>query len=95
VIPTKDVGNGEREIIDYWCQRPAGKQSCGARQSELRSHAIASCEAIDLVLQKSETGKIYNIAANQELKNLQVAKTAETRQKAGEPNRIRQGQNWA
>jgi len=34
-----------------------------------------NCEAIDLVLQKSEAGEIYNIAANQELKNLQVVKT--------------------
>ena len=34
-----------------------------------------NCEAIDLVLQKSEAGEIYNIAANQELKNLQVMKT--------------------
>jgi dTDP-glucose 4,6-dehydratase len=34
-----------------------------------------NCEAIDLVLQKSKAGEIYNIAANQELKNLQVVKT--------------------
>jgi len=34
-----------------------------------------NCEAIDLVLQKGKPGELYNIAANQELKNIQVVKT--------------------
>lgn len=33
-----------------------------------------NCEAIDLVLQKGKPGEIYNIAAKQELKNLEVVK---------------------
>ena len=34
-----------------------------------------NCEAIDLVLHKGKSGEIYNIAANQELENIQVVKT--------------------
>jgi dTDP-glucose 4,6-dehydratase len=34
-----------------------------------------NCEAIDLVLHKGKPGEAYNIAAEQELKNLQVVKT--------------------
>ena len=34
-----------------------------------------NCEAIDLVLHKGKPGEAYNIAAEQELKNLQVIKT--------------------
>ena len=34
-----------------------------------------NCEAIDLVLQKGKPGELYNIAANQELKNIQAVKT--------------------
>jgi dTDP-glucose 4,6-dehydratase len=34
-----------------------------------------NCEAIDLVLHKGKSGEIYNIAANQELENIQAAKT--------------------
>jgi len=34
-----------------------------------------NCEAIDLVLHKGKDGEIYNIAAKQELKNIQVVKT--------------------
>jgi dTDP-glucose 4,6-dehydratase len=33
-----------------------------------------NCEAIDIVLQKGKSGEIYNIAANQELENVQVVK---------------------
>jgi len=33
-----------------------------------------NCEAIDLVLHKGEVGQIFNIAANQELRNIQIAK---------------------
>lgn len=33
-----------------------------------------NCEAIDLVLHKSKSGEIYNIAANQELENVQTVK---------------------
>jgi dTDP-glucose 4,6-dehydratase len=33
-----------------------------------------NCEAIDLVLHKGESGEIYNIAATQELKNIQAIK---------------------
>jgi len=34
-----------------------------------------NCEAIDVVLHKGKPGEIYNIAANQELENIQVIKT--------------------
>lgn len=34
-----------------------------------------NCEAIDLVLNAGKSGEVYNIAAQQELKNLQVVKT--------------------
>lgn len=34
-----------------------------------------NCEAIDLVLHKGKSGETYNIAAKQELKNIQVVKT--------------------
>jgi dTDP-glucose 4,6-dehydratase len=34
-----------------------------------------NCEAIDLVLHKGKSGEIYNIAANQELENIQAVKT--------------------
>ena len=34
-----------------------------------------NCEAIDIVLHKGKSGEIYNIAANQELENIQVVKT--------------------
>jgi hypothetical protein len=34
-----------------------------------------NCEAIDLVLQNGKLGELYNIAANQELKNIRVVKT--------------------
>jgi dTDP-glucose 4,6-dehydratase len=34
-----------------------------------------NCEAIDLVLHKGKPGEIYNIAANQELENIQAVKT--------------------
>jgi len=38
-------------------------------------YAGDNCEAIDLVLHKGKSGEIYNIAANQELENIQVIKT--------------------
>jgi dTDP-glucose 4,6-dehydratase len=34
-----------------------------------------NCEAIDLVLHKGQPGEAYNIAAGQELKNIQIVKT--------------------
>jgi dTDP-glucose 4,6-dehydratase len=34
-----------------------------------------NCEAVDIVLHKGNSGEIYNIAANQELKNIQTVKT--------------------
>jgi len=34
-----------------------------------------NCRAIDLVLHKGKSGEIYNIAANQELENIQAVKT--------------------
>lgn len=34
-----------------------------------------NCEAIDLVLHKGKPGEAYNIAANQELKNIEVVRT--------------------
>jgi dTDP-glucose 4,6-dehydratase len=34
-----------------------------------------NCEAIDLCLHKGKSGEIYNMAANQELENIQVVKT--------------------
>src|SRR3972149_525661 len=34
-----------------------------------------NCEAIDLVLHKGQLGEAYNIAAGQELKNIQIVKT--------------------
>jgi dTDP-glucose 4,6-dehydratase len=34
-----------------------------------------NCEAIDLVLHKGKFGEVYNIGANQELKNIDVVKT--------------------
>jgi dTDP-glucose 4,6-dehydratase len=37
-------------------------------------YAEDNCEAIDLVLHKGEVGEIYNIAANQELENIQVVR---------------------
>ena len=38
-------------------------------------YAEDNCEAIDLVLHKGKSGEIYNIAANQELENIQAIKT--------------------
>ena len=38
-------------------------------------YAEDNCEAIDIVLQKGKAGEIYNIAANQELENIQAVKT--------------------
>jgi dTDP-glucose 4,6-dehydratase len=38
-------------------------------------YAEDNCEAIDLVLHKGDSGEIYNIAANQELENIQAVKT--------------------
>jgi dTDP-glucose 4,6-dehydratase len=38
-------------------------------------YAEDNCEAIDLALHKGKSGEIYNIAANQELENIQVVKT--------------------
>jgi dTDP-glucose 4,6-dehydratase len=38
-------------------------------------HVKDNCEALDLVLQKGKTGEAYNIAAQQELRNIQVVKT--------------------
>lgn len=34
-----------------------------------------NCEALDLVLQKGKAGEAYNVAAQQELRNIQVVKT--------------------
>jgi dTDP-glucose 4,6-dehydratase len=38
-------------------------------------YAEDNCEAIDLVLHKGKSGDIYNIAASQELENIQAVKT--------------------
>jgi dTDP-glucose 4,6-dehydratase len=38
-------------------------------------YAEDNCEAIDLVLHKGKSGEIYNIAASQELENIQAVKT--------------------
>jgi dTDP-glucose 4,6-dehydratase len=38
-------------------------------------YAEDNCEAIDIVLHKGKSGEIYNIAANQELENIQAVKT--------------------
>lgn len=38
-------------------------------------YVVDNCEAIDLVLHKGRKGETYNIAAKQELKNIEVVKT--------------------
>jgi dTDP-glucose 4,6-dehydratase len=38
-------------------------------------YAEDNCEAIDAVLHKGKSGEVYNIAANQELENIQTVKT--------------------
>jgi dTDP-glucose 4,6-dehydratase len=37
-------------------------------------HVLDNCEAIDLVMRKGKAGEIYNIAANEEKTNIEVAK---------------------
>lgn len=36
---------------------------------------LDNCEAIDLIFKKGEAGKIYNVGSNNEIKNIEVAKT--------------------